>query len=89
LPVRLSEKGYNDALARKGEKAYVVYLLACNLYLGLSNLGIGRKGRKRNSMNKLSYFVLLKTGLNSFRMKHQVQPHAMLKTHLDFYIMQS
>lgn len=47
-----------------------------------------RVGRKGDCVNRMSHFVLLRTELKSHVLKHQVQSHATLKSHLYFYIMQ-
>lgn len=49
----------------------------------------GQVGKKGDCVNRMSHFVLLKTGLKSLILKHRVQSHATLMPHLYFYIMQS
>lgn len=48
-----------------------------------------RVGKKGDYVNKMSHFVLLKTGLKNLIPKHQVQSRVTLMPHLYFYIMQS
>lgn len=68
-------------------RAYVVFLLDWNIYPGPSNLGGRREEKEGESCEKDVLFSAFKNGLKCLRMKHQVQPHAMLMPHLYFYIM--
>lgn len=71
-----------------------LFLLAQSLYLDFHLMNTptlqlrSRVGRKGDGVNRMSHFVLLKIELKSHVLKHQVQSHTTLKSHLYFYITQ-
>lgn len=81
LPTEGLEKGYNDGLRHGvGEDEHMWFSYWLGIVLDPSNWD----GKEGNHMKKMFCFVLFRPGLKCLRMKHYIQPYAMLKPHLYF-----